>query len=137
MVEDKVFFHLYFSDCIPISEEFYDNFNLSIFLFTTTMRALTLPLKQLRFWVLKISIWWVIRRIVLTWHRMAFYYFRTLKSNSEVNSFRHLKKRLLHLEWMFWRYLNKSGKSASKIQSYAKVHRSSWGIFWRISNPEI
>ena len=40
-------------------------------LFTTTMWDLTHRLKQLHFWELKISFWWVIRRIVLTWHRMT------------------------------------------------------------------
>ena len=37
-------------------------------LFITTMWALTHRLKQLHFWALKTSIWWVISRIVLTWH---------------------------------------------------------------------
>ena len=29
--------------------------------------------KQLHFWGLKTSIWWVVRRVVLTWHQMTSY----------------------------------------------------------------
>ena len=43
-------------------------------LFTTTMRALTHRLKQLHFWALTTSFRWVIRRIVLTWHRITSFY---------------------------------------------------------------
>ena len=46
-------------------------------LFTTTLRALTHRLKQLHFWEIKTSIWWIIRRKVLTWHRMTSFYART------------------------------------------------------------
>ena len=39
--------------------------------------SLTHRLQQLHFWALKTSIWWVIRRIILTWHRMTSFYYRT------------------------------------------------------------
>ena len=45
------------------------------------------------------SIWWVICRIVLIWQRMAAFYSRTQKIRWEVNVFRHLKKRLMRLNW--------------------------------------
>ena len=40
-------------------------------LFTTTMQAFTHRLKQLHFWALKTSIWWVIHSLVLTWHNQC------------------------------------------------------------------
>ena len=52
---------------------------------TTTMRAPTHRLKRLHFWALKTSIWWVIRRIVLTWHRVTLFYSRYVK-NSTIGS---------------------------------------------------
>ena len=50
-------------------------------LFTTTIRVLTHWIKQLHFWALKTSIWWIIRRIILIWHRMTFFNFFTVKIN--------------------------------------------------------
>ena len=88
-------------------------------LFTTTVRALTHRIKHLHFWALKISIWWVICRIVLIWHRTTSFYSRTKKIRRNVNVFRHLKKRLMRSECMFWRYLNQIAKSASTIGSKA------------------
>ena len=75
------------------------------------------PCIDWHFWALKISIWRVFH--VLTWHRMTSLYSRTLKIKWEVNVFRHLKKRLMRSECVFWRYLNQSGKSASTIGSNA------------------
>ena len=44
-----------------------------------------------------------------------FFLFLYVKIKWEVNVFRHLKKRLMRSECMFWRCLNQSGKSASTI----------------------
>lgn len=46
-------------------------------------------LKHLHFWALKTLIWLVIRRIILIRHWITSFYYRTLKTNSEVNVFRH------------------------------------------------
>ena len=57
------------------------------------------------------------RSIVLTWHWMTSFCSRTKKVKWEVNVFRHLKKRLMRSECIFWSYLNHSGKIASTICS--------------------
>lgn len=42
------------------------------------------------------------------------------QTNGEVNIFRHLKMRFLHSECMFWKYLNRSAKRVSTIDSKCK-----------------
>lgn len=84
-------------------------------IFTTTMRALINRLKQLLFLNTQTKIWWVIRRLVRTWHEMISFHFYTWRTNIGVNVFRHLKEWLVQSECMFWRYFNQSSKSASTI----------------------
>ena len=102
-----VYIHL-FASCLPRNQENQP---------PKTDHSSPHRLKQLQMWVLKTSIWWVIRRIVLTWHRMTSFYSRTSKIKWEANVFWYLKKRLMRSECMFLRYLNQSGKSASTIGS--------------------
>lgn len=53
----------------------------------------------------------------------------------EVNVFLHLKKRLLHYECMFWRYLNHSGKSSSDV-SWGSSKRRMLHVWRRSSKAQ-
>ena len=58
------------------------------------------------------SNWWVICLTALTWHRMTCFYSRTSRKKCLVNDFHCQKMQLKRLKTMFWRYLNRSEKSA-------------------------
>lgn len=56
-----------------------------------TIRPLTHRLKERHICPAKPSNWWVIRRTMLIWHLVNFYYFPTSKTNYVINDFRDLK----------------------------------------------
>jgi len=78
---------------------------------TMTMRAVTHHFKPAPFLPAKSSNWWVIRRTALTWHPMTSY---SCTSRKNAWSTIFVARRCCS-KTMFWRCLNRGGKSALTV----------------------
>ena len=86
-------------------------------LFTMAMRALTHRLKSALYWQSKTSNWWVIRRTALTWRPMTSFCSSISKKKCVVDE----KMMLKRSKTMFWRCLNRSGKTNTNDSRTSKL----------------
>lgn len=108
IISKKMFACFFFLKSNRLQSHYYNSTEQLIL--SKTVRGNASP-STMNFWAFNASIWRVINRTVLTARRITSSYSRTFIIYQRVTVFRHVKRRLIPLEWMFLRYLNWSGHS--------------------------